>query len=92
MVIDMNEKKLVTLEQLKAFVAVTTEVQFQGCGQDEDRYRHIEDVLKRFCYGRLKKPGKGIVLRYLDRTTGYSRQQLTRLVKRRQMGKPLVKG
>lgn len=92
MVIDMNEKKLVTLEQLRAFVTVTAEVEFQGCGQDEDRYRHIEDVLKRFCYRRLKKPGKGIVLRYLERTTGYSRQQLTRLVKRRQMGKPLVKG
>ena len=92
MVIDMNEKKLVTLEQLKAFLTVTTEVAFQGCGQDADRYRHIEDVLKRFCYSRLKKPGKGIVLRYLEHTTGYSRQQLTRLVKRRRTGKPLVKG
>ena len=91
MVIDMNDRKLVTLEQLKAFVTVTTGVQFQGCGQDRDRYRHIEDVLKRFCYGKLKKPGKGIVLRYLERTTGYSRQQLTRLVKRGQRGKPLVK-
>jgi len=91
-VIDMNEKKLVTLEQLKAFLTVTTGVAFQGCGQDEDRYRHIEDVLRRFFYPRLKKPGKGIVLRYLERTTGYSRQQLTRLVKRRRTGRPLVKG
>lgn len=82
MVIDMNEKRLVTLEQLRAFLAATAEVEFQGCGQDKDRYRHVEGVLKRFGYGRLKKPDKGVVLRYLERTTGYSRQQLTRLVAR----------
>lgn len=90
--IDMNEKKLVALEQLKAFLTVTREVEFQPCGQDEERYRHIGEVLGRFGYGRLKKPDKGIVLRYLERTTGYSRQQITRLVKRRQAGNPLVKG
>jgi transposase InsO family protein len=91
MVIDMNEKRLVSVEQLKAFLAVTVEVEFQGCGRDEERYRHIEDVLKRFGYGRLKKPDKGVVLRYLERTTSYSRQQLTRLVKRGRAGKKLTK-
>jgi len=35
MVIDMNEKKLVALEQLRQFLAGTTEVEFQSCGQDE---------------------------------------------------------
>ncbi len=84
MVIDMNEKKLVTLDQLREFLAATSEVEFQGCGQDDERYRHIEAVLKRFGYGRLARAGKGLVLRYLERTTGYSRQQLTRLVARYQ--------
>lgn len=78
----MNEKKLVTLEQLREFLAATSEVEFQGCGQDEERYRHIEAVLKRFGYGRQGRADKGLVLRYLERTTGYSRQQLTRLVAR----------
>ena len=82
MVIDMNEKKLVTLDQLREFLAATSEVEFQGCGQDDERYRHIEAVLKRFGYGRLARADKGLVLRYLERTTGYSRQQLTRLVAR----------
>jgi len=84
MVIDMNEKKLVTLDQLREFLAATSEVEFQGCGQDDERYRHIEAVLKRFGYGRLARADKGLVLRYLERTTGYSRQQLTRLVARYQ--------
>ncbi|HNC81377.1 MAG TPA: hypothetical protein PLP92_17745 [Rhodocyclaceae bacterium] len=82
MVIDMNEKRLVTLEQLKVFLAATEEVEFRGCGADEDRYGQIEEVLKRFAYGGLSKADKGVVLRYLMRTTGYSRQQLTRLVAR----------
>jgi transposase InsO family protein len=61
-------------------LAATEEVDFQGCGQDEERYRHIEAVLRRFGYGSLKRAEKAVVLRYLERTTGYSRQQMTRLV------------
>ena len=34
---DMNEKKLVTLDQLREFLAATSEVEFQGCGQDDER-------------------------------------------------------
>lgn len=90
--IDMNEAKLTTLEQIRAFLAGTIAVEFSVCGgKDDDRYRHIADVLGRFGYRRLKKPDKGLVLRYLERTTGYSRQQLTRLVKRRLTGKKLAK-
>ncbi|MDP2809433.1 MAG: hypothetical protein Q8O34_04725 [Rhodocyclaceae bacterium] len=87
----MNEAKLTTLEQVRAFLAGTVVVAFSAAGADDDRYRHIEDVLKRFGYVRLQKPDKGLVLRYLERTTGYSRQQLTRIVKRGRTGKKLTK-
>jgi hypothetical protein len=73
MVIDMDEKKLVALEQLRQFLAGTTEVEFQSCGQDEERYRHFKGILKRFGYRKLGRADKGLVLRYLERTTGYSR-------------------
>ena len=82
MVIEMNDKRLVSLEQLREFLAATEPVEFRGCGNDEQRYRHIEEVLKRFGYAGLKRRDKGLVLRYLGRTTGYSRPQLTRLVAR----------
>jgi hypothetical protein len=59
MVIDMNEDRLVTLPQLRQFVEGTTEVEFRRCGKDEDRYRHIEGVLRRFGYARLKRADKG---------------------------------
>jgi transposase InsO family protein len=81
MVIDMNETKLTTLEHLQQFLAGTTDVAFTPA-QDDERYAHIAEVLRRFQYARLRRPDKGVVLRYLERTTGYSRQQLTRLVSR----------
>ena len=91
MVIDMNEAKLATLEQVRAFLTGTEAVKFSVRGKDGERYRHIGEVLRRFRYGQLGRADKGLILRYLERTTGYSRQQLTRLVKRWRAGKKLVK-
>jgi len=91
MVIDMNEAKLTTLEQVRAFLTGTEAVKFSAHDQDGERYRHIGEVLRRFRYGQLGRADKGLILRYLERTTSYSRQQLTRLVKRWRAGKKLVK-
>ncbi len=88
----MNETKLTTIEQVRAFLAGTAAVEFSPYMEDDERYRHIFGVLTRLDYCRLSKPDRGTVLRYLERTTGYSRQQITRLVGRwRDEGKPLVK-
>jgi hypothetical protein len=70
MVIDMNETRVCALGQLKAFLEGTGEIRFQSVGDDEGRYSHIQAVLKRFAYPRLKRADKGRVLRYLGRTTG----------------------
>jgi len=86
MVIDMNDERLVTLPQVRQFIEGTAEVEFRRCGKDEDRYRHIEDVLRRFGYARRKRADKGLLVRYLMRTTGYSRPQLVRLIKRARGG------
>jgi hypothetical protein len=91
MVIDMNETKLRTIEELRAFLAGTEAVQFQPTQPSTNRYPMIEAVLKRFSYLRLKRTEKGVVLRYLARVTGYSRQQLTRLVRRYGEAKHLTK-
>ncbi len=82
MVIDMNETQLNTVAQLRAFLDGTLEVQFQSRNDEAQRYRFITSVLRRFAYRRLGRADKGVVLRYLERTTGYSRQQTTRLVRR----------
>lgn len=91
MVIDMNEGKLATIAQLKGFLEGTTCVEFRPFTQDDERYSYVGRVLQRFGYKRLGRADKGVVLRYLERTTGYSRQQVTRLVQRYDCGAPLIK-
>jgi hypothetical protein len=42
----------------------------------------INSILVKYVYlGRLKKADKGVVKNYIKRVTGYSRAQVTRLVK-----------
>lgn len=60
-------------------------------GDDTKRYEFIAAVLKRLCYRRLGRADKGVVLRYLERLTGYSRQQVIRLVRRSLDEEALVK-
>jgi len=80
MVIDMNDEKLHTLAQMQAFLDGTVAVEFAVAL--EERYGFIERTVRRFGYARLKRAEKAVVLRFLKRVSGYSRQQLTRLVKR----------
>ena len=80
MVIDMNDKQLLTLTQLQAFLNGTAALDFAVAA--EERYEFIARTVRRFGYRRLKRAQKAVVLRFLERVSGYSRQQLTRLVKR----------
>src|SRR5487761_1943587 len=80
MVIHMNDGQLRTLAQLQAFLDGTMAVDFAVAA--EERYRFIGRTVRRFSYRRLRRAQKTVVLRFLERVSGYSRQQLTRLVKR----------
>ncbi len=79
MVTYMNDKKIQTLDDVRAFLEGTTEIEFSIEGKDE-RYRWIRTILVRFRYLSLGKAERGLVLRYLERVSGYSRQTVTRLV------------
>jgi transposase InsO family protein len=86
MVIDMDETRLRTIEQLQGFLSATPQVAFTappaGSAADNQRYEHISRVLARFDYPQRNKHERGVVLAYLRRTSGYGRAQLTRLVAR----------
>ena len=77
MVIDMNEAQVRTLEQARQVVAGTQALEFRRAQDDEGRYAWIEQVLRRFEYGRLGRADRGSVLAYLQRLSGYSRAQVT---------------
>jgi hypothetical protein len=76
MVIDMNDEQLDTLAQLQAFLDGTKVVGFAVAA--EARYEFIARTVRRFGYARLRRAEKAVVLRFLERVSGYSRQQLTR--------------
>jgi transposase InsO family protein len=91
MVIDMNEAQVRTVEQVRQVLEGTHELQFRAAEDDAGRYGWIDAVLRRLDYRRLARSDRGPVLAYLQRLSGYSRAQVTRLVARWMAGQPLVK-
>ena len=77
----MNDEQLQTLEQIKQFIDSSQTIEFKGINTKE-KYQWIEEVLKKFKYQWLKKSGKGLLRRYIEKVTGYSRSQVARLVGR----------
>jgi len=76
----MNETQLCTIEQIEQFLSASAQIEFTAHGNDAQRYEHISNVLKRFDYPRRNKRERGVLLRYLRHTSGYSRAQITRLI------------
>ena len=94
MTITMDDTQINTLEQLQKVLESSTGIAFKGLRR-EAVYGWIESILKRFDYFRLGKKGKGLVKAYLERMSGISRAQMTRLVSRKlQVGsiKPSYEG
>lgn len=80
----MNLSHLKTIPELAAFLAGSQAVAYSLPSDKTRRYAFIQSVLKQFHYRALSKSDKGIVIRFLLQATGYSRQQLTRLINRYQ--------
>lgn len=89
MVIDMNDEQFHTLAQLQSFLDGTIAIDFAAVAGE--RYDFIARTVRRFSYRRLKRADKALVLRFLERVSGYSRQQISRLVKRGAERGPLIK-
>jgi hypothetical protein len=77
----MNVEELVSIEQLRQFLDGTQAVAFIVESDRNAIYRWFQSALAKFAYLRLSRPDKGVVVRYLMRISGYSRQQITRLIK-----------
>jgi transposase InsO family protein len=76
----MKLEDLRTIDQLIEFLSGTQSVAFSIMNDKDACYRWIEGELVRFRYLTLPRQHKGVVLRYLAKVSGYSRQQVTRLV------------
>ena len=77
--LNMDDRQLLTLEQVKQFVDVSQGIEFNRPNLKE-KYHWTEEALKKFKYSCLKKVGKGLIRQYIEKVTGYSRAQVNRLV------------
>ena len=89
----MNENDLFGLDQVAQFLDGTQALTltFTVLSDKDNRYKWIQRTLIRFKYESLKRQDKGLIMRYLIKISGYSRQQLTRLITQYRNGGRLVR-
>lgn len=75
----MDDSKWMSLDEIRAFLAGTEPVEFAAQGRREI-YGWVERVLVRYEYAGLGKADKGLLRRYVEKMTGLSRAQVTRLI------------
>ena len=75
----MKLDQLKDVEQLKLFLDGSQALMFEVPGVKQQRYEFVRGQLEKFRYRALKKTEKGLVIRFLIKVSGYSRQQMTRL-------------
>ena len=68
-----------SLEQIQAFLEASGEVGFKG-RKREEVYGWVGETLRQQGYEGLKRSGRGLVRRYMEKMTGLSRAQTTRLI------------
>jgi len=80
MLVEMRDDEIKTLDDIQSFLESIPCPIVGMKGDIEALYTWINEVLIGFRYMFLSKKEKGLVLRYIERLTGYSRQHLTKLV------------
>ena len=78
----MKLDNLKTIAEMETFLAGNQPIAFAVASSKDERYRFVEGILKRFTYSGLKRREKGVVIKFLRKISGYSRQQLTRMIER----------
>ena len=67
-------------EQMREFLKSSEAIEFAGCGRNE-KYTWMERALAAQNYGALSKGERGIVRAYVEKVTGMSVSQATRLIR-----------
>lgn len=88
MKITMNDSRLINVTQLQEFLKGSQGVNLslKDASLDE-KYKFINETIKRLAYSKLSKKEKRIVYVYLRKITGYKKAQLYRLMKKAEIGR-----
>lgn len=77
----MHQAEKLSLEEIRRFVAASEGIRFEG-HKREQIYGWVERVLCQQEYAQQGKPARGLLRSYVEKMTGLSRAQVTRLVGR----------
>ena len=77
----MHEAEKLSLEAIGRFVEASEEIRFEGENRPQV-YGWVEQVLVGQQYGQQGKAARGLLRRYIEKMTGLSRAQVTRLIAR----------
>lgn len=75
----MQAGERLSLEQMQALVEASDAIGFEGHNREEV-YGWVDQTLRQIRFGELRRKSRGIVRRYVQKMTGLSRAQVTRLV------------
>jgi transposase InsO family protein len=77
--IRMDDREMLSLEALGRFIEASEDIRFEA--QDRQQlYGWVEQVLVSQQYALLGKAARGLVRRYIEKMSGLSRAQVTRLI------------
>jgi len=76
----MRNAESLSRKQIRAFLESSEAIEFAGCSRGE-KYGWVEQVLAGQNYADLGKAERGVVRAYLEKVTGMSTSQTTRLIR-----------
>ena len=79
MIIRFESQSAVSLEQIRAFLQASDPVDFRALDRGQ-RYQWVETTLRQQGWEKLSRASRGLVRRYVEKMTGLSRSQVTRLI------------
>ena len=79
--IRVDDREELSLEAMGRFVEASEDIHFEAVDRHQ-LYGWVEEVLVGRQYGQLDKAARGLVRRYIEKVSGLSRAQLTRLIAR----------
>lgn len=79
MTVMVSDTRVMTMEELGAFLLSSGNVSFRRKSRSET-YAWIEKTLRRYGYPSRPRHEKGLIRQYLEKMTGYSPAQLSRLI------------
>lgn len=77
----MNITNIKEIKEIEDFLAGSKALAFKIAGNKDEAYQQVRKILIQFNYLQCQRQARGIIIRFLCKITGYSRQQVTRLVK-----------